>query len=256
MPAIRPDRWENLYKSIALSLESVDDFELIIVGPYLLPKSIEGVANIKYISDLGSPSRCFNIAIEHAEGTYITWGADDGLYVEGKLRKVLNNLIKANNNKKVIALSQMEDRHVYDKEFCRINKHDQLRSPFINDSFVLFPTAVMTTSFMREIGGLDCRFQGHAMAHIDLAIRAQTLGANVEFEPEICLKLSHMMGTSGDHAPIHHSQLQEDEPLFRATYSTDNTARIKAMLGPSNISNWKNQEEVWHWRFQKVNNHE
>jgi hypothetical protein len=251
MPAIRPERWDGLFRSIIESIESSSDFELILVSPKELPDSLANFANIKYITDFGSPTRCFNIALENAEGTYVTWGADDGAYVPGKLRKVINNLINSKDYKKIIALSQMEDTHVYNKDFCRINSHHQLTSPHIGDSFVLFPTAVMHTDFMRDVGGLDCRFQGHAMAHIDFAIRAQTLGAKVEFEPDICLKLTHMMGPSGDHGPIHWSQLQEDEPLFKATYSVDNTDRINKLANRKNVSNWKEQEEVWHWRFQK-----
>jgi hypothetical protein len=60
-----------------------------------------------------------------------------------------------------------------------------------------------------------------------------------------------MMGPSGDHGPIHWSQLQEDEPLLKATYSVDNTDRINKLANRNNVSNWKEQEEVWHWRFQR-----
>jgi glycosyltransferase involved in cell wall biosynthesis len=252
MPAIRQERWSNLFLSIADSLESMDNFELILVSPYNLPEDLASIANIKLIVDYGSPTRCFNIALEAAEGELVTWGADDGKYLPGKLKQVIEKLETRNNKKHIIALSQMEDKHVYNKEFCRINKHHQLRSPFIQDDFVLFPTAVMHTNFMRSIGGLDCRFQGHAMAHIDFAIRAQTLGAVVEFENDICLHLSHMMGPSGDHGPIHYSQLQEDEPLFRTTYSVNNAERINKMATVENVANWKDQPSIWRWRFNNV----
>lgn len=254
MPAIRPERWTSLFNSIVNSLESGNNFELILVSPNRLPETLEGLGNIKYVTDFGSPTRCFNIALEMAEGKYVTWGADDGTYLPGALKKVLEKLESANDEKLVIALTQMEDQHVYDKEFCRINKHAQLSSPHIKDDYVLFPTAVMRTKFMEEVGGLDCQFQGHAMAHIDFAIRAQTLGAKVEFEPNLCLKLTHMMGPSGDHGPIHYSQIQEDEPRFRQVYSVDNTERIHKLATPSFVSNWKEQEDVWHWRFKRGNN--
>jgi len=252
MPAIRQERWEKLFLSIADSLESMSNFELILVSPFNLPTKLYDIANIKLITDYGSPTRCFNLALEAAEGELVTWGADDGKYLPGKLKKVVDKLESKNNKKHIVALSQMEDKHVYDKDFCRINKHHQLRSQFINDNFVLFPTAVMYTDFMRQVGGMDCRFQGHAMAHIDFAIRAQTLGATVEFEEDICLHLSHMMGPSGDHGPIHYSQLQEDEPLFRQTYSVDNSERIKRLGNAANVANWKAQEAVWHWRFKNA----
>jgi hypothetical protein len=254
MPAIRPERWDSLFNSIVGSLESGTNFELILVSPNRLPEHLVGLVNIKYITDFGSPTRCFNIALEVAEGKYVTWGADDGTYLPGALKRVLERLESVNDEKQVIALTQMEDQHVYDKEFCRINKHAQLSSPHIKDDYVLFPTAVMHTKFMQEVGGLDCQFQGHAMAHIDFAIRAQTLGAKVEFEPHLCLKLTHMMGPSGDHGPIHYSQLQEDEPRFRQVYSVDNTERIHKLATPSFIQNWKEQEDVWHWRFKRGDN--
>ena len=252
MPAIRQERWKDLFISIANSLESSDNFELIIVSPYNLPIELSTVANIKLITDYGSPTRCFNIALEAAEGSIVTWGADDATYIPSKLKKAVGKLEAKGSHKHIIALSQVEHQRVYDKNFCRINNHDEIRSSFVPDNFVLLPTAVMYTEFMRSVGGLDCSFQGHAMAHVDFAIRAQYLGATVEFEDDICLNLEHTMGPAGDHGPIHYSQLEEDEPLYRQMYSTDNSERIKRLATKENVANWKTQPSVWRRRFTNV----
>jgi hypothetical protein len=258
LPAIRPERWVDFYKSVEASIDSHVQFEIIFVSPVPLPKELENISNVKYITDFGSPTRCFNIALENAENPLVTWAADDGLYRPGMLKKAIQIYEdrKRNQGSTVLALGQIEAGNQYDRDFVRINKHPPLRSEFIDDSFIFFPTAIMERELLDRMQGLDCRFNGHAMAHVDLAIRVQGGGyAKVEFLDEICLDLSHMMGTSGDHAPMHHSQLQEDEPLFRELYKGSHPDRIfisnKKSLAFVKIINWRAIDNVWKWRFKR-----
>ena len=50
MPGIRPDRWTSVYNSILESTKR--EFELIIVGPYALPKELQEAKNVRFNSKL------------------------------------------------------------------------------------------------------------------------------------------------------------------------------------------------------------
>ena len=54
MPAIRKERWDEVYKSILASTKC--SFELIIVGPYPPTDFLSDKAGVKYIKDLGTPT--------------------------------------------------------------------------------------------------------------------------------------------------------------------------------------------------------
>jgi len=246
MPAIRTERWVNLYKSIISS--TTRSFELILVSPYPLPKALAKAANIKYIKDYGNPNRCFNIALSLAEGKYCTWGADDGLYQKGVLDKALNILDSAQDPKSIVAMATVEaDRH-YSEEFCYINKHPEICSPYIPDHYRLLALGMLRTDYFIKLGGVSCEFEAHAMGHLDLSIRAQNDGANVVFLRDICMILSHMPNTTGDHAPMHYAQVEHDEDLYRKLYR-DKDYRPQNCL---DLLDWRNSERVWTRRFKNA----
>lgn len=248
MPAIRPHNWVNLYKSIQESLES-NDFELIFVAPCMVPEELEYVPNIKLIKDFGSPNRAFQLAMNLVEGQYVTWGADDGTYVPGQLKKVIQYHKDNYNDKLVIAMEQVEAGRHYAATNCYINQHEPIASEHIPDTYVFFPTGLMTTKFyINTLGGIDCElFETHAMAHLDLAIRAQKANCIVHFHKEIVLSLTHMMGDSGDHGPIYRAQTFRDEPAFRSLYRSPNG--FKSRMIKMNDLNWVTRPRLWQERF-------
>ena len=83
LPGIRTHNWKSFYNSILDSFSQ--SFELIIISPYDLPEDLQEYDNIKIIKDYGSPSRCQQIGLEHCEGEFVTWGADDGEFLSGAL---------------------------------------------------------------------------------------------------------------------------------------------------------------------------
>lgn len=244
MPGIRPGNWVNLYNSIVGSVGSFD-FEIIFVGPFGLPIELEKYKNIKYVKDWGSPTRAFGIALELAEGKYITWAADDATYVPGQLKKVLDIHIKEANPNLIIAMEQTEAGRFYSAGSCVINRDEGIRCN-VPDDYVFFPTALMERQLYESIGGLDCRYETHAMAHLDFAIRAQRLGCKVHFHREIVLHLTHMMGSSGDHGPIYVAQTFRDQPLF---LKLNRDPLYKSPLYIDKHS-WRNDPLLWEERFK------
>lgn len=244
MPAIRKERWLDLYESITKSCSH--SFELILVSPYDLPDILKKSANIKYVKDFGSPNRCFNIALSLAEGEYCTWGADDGLYQDQVLDKAIEILDKSKNYKKIISMSTIEAVRHYSEDFCYINNHKEISSPYIPNNYRLLALAMLRTKYFKELGGVDCKYETHAIGHIDLSIRSQNDGAEIEFLKDICMRLGHMPGTSGDHAPMHYAQTEHDEDLYRSLYRDKNYSPINKL----DINNWKNSPSIWLRRFR------
>jgi len=244
MPAIRPEKWVDLYKSIRKSTKK--SFELILVSPYKLPDELEKGSNIKYVKDFGSPNRCFNIALTLAEGKYCTWGADDGLYQPGVLDKAIEILDSQEDEKTVISMATVEAARHYSEEFCFINKHDEISSSFIPDHYRLLALGMMKTDYFKKLGGVNCVFETHAIGHIDLSIRAQNDGAKFIFLKDIVMRLSHMPGTTGDHAPMHHAQIDHDEVLYRKLYRDKNYKPVDRLA----LWDWKDTPTIWKRRFK------
>ena len=244
MPAIRTERWLDLYKSIIQSTKR--KFELILVSPYKLPEELERRANIKYVKDYGSPNRCFNIALSLAEGKYCTWGADDGLYQPGVLDKAADILENDTNEKTVVSMATVEAARHYSEEFCFINKHAEISSPYIPDHYRLLALGMLKTDYFRKLGGVNCMFEAHAIAHIDLSIRAQNDDAKFVFLKDIAMRLTHMPGTSGDHAPMHYAQVEHDEDLYRSLYRDKDYKPTNHL----DLEHWKNSPHIWTRRFK------
>lgn len=245
MPGIRDYNWRGLVDSIKQSITT--SFEIIFVSPVVgLPDGVDE-KNIKFVRDFGNPVRCFNIALYLAEGTLCTYGSDDGLYCGDVLGKY-TNLLLTRDRKSIIAMASVEAQRYYSREFCFINKHPEIASPNIPDSYIMLMTPILYTDYFREIGGLDQRFETLAMADLDLSIRLQADGANVEFVDDIVGRYTHMPGVSGDHGPMHYAQIEHDEPLFNRIYRDPNYTTSTHV----DINSWRHVPSVWPRRFNSI----
>jgi len=247
MPGIRPQNWVNVFTSLINAIGN-NSFELIIVSPYLLPQELEQYKNIKLVRDFGSPTRCFNIGLEMVEGEILIDVTDDGLFRPTLLSQcitIFENTIKQ-EPKFILGMVAHESARIYSYNECHINIHAGISSHNIDDSYVFLPTSMIKTEYMRSLGGLDSVFQGTAMAFVDFSIRAQQDAAKIIFTNEVILDITHMPGTTGDHAPIHYAQTEEDEPAFRTKYNSPDYIPIIKIP----INNWKNAPSVWARRFK------
>lgn len=249
LPAIRQDRWDNLYDSILGATKRT--FELIICSPLPLTPKLQALPNVKYVKDLGSPTRASNIAAMLAEGELITWIADDATLIPDSLDKNIDFLNeKSKHYKTVVMIKYFEGKNGTEKavlpdSYFLLNSSGNA-SPYIPNDWVLFNHVIMYRAFFDELGGWDNEFEACPMAHNDFAIRAQASGADVHLSPFPCLDCDHMEGDTGDHRPIYLIQTFSDQPKYQKRYRDPNWEERPTRLW---FLSWKQYPAIWTKRF-------
>ena len=224
---------------------------MIIIGPFAPEGRLAKVLNIKYIRDFGCPTRCANLGLLISEGT-IFFGlmADDAILMPGAIDKNVEMFLAMPETKKVISCCSLEGvngtrKTKYPIQYYRVNGTPVTSSPHIPDDWLIMNGCVTYLDYIKELGGWDSSFFGAAMASTDLAIRTQIDGATYKFNDEVSFDLDHIPGPTGDHGPIHFSQINHDEPFFKAKYNQP-LANIPVKI---DIMNWKKAEPVWEMRY-------
>ena len=254
LPAIRQDRWDGMYESLLSGCKKYT-FELIICGPLPLTEKLQNDPRVKYAKDLGSPTRCSNIAAELAEGELVTWIADDALVIEDSIDKNIDELLSmGESDRNVVIYKYYEGKNGTDKAlppdyYYLLNSSGNF-SPYIEAHWFLFNNPGMYRSFFEELGGLDCFYEACPMAHNDLAARAQNLGAVVKITQFPVLDCDHMEGGTVDHMAIFVSQTHRDQPKYQGRYRNPNWRTDVQMRIP--MDNWKLQPQIWTQRFKRV----
>jgi hypothetical protein len=251
MPGIRPERWTNVYNSIAESTRR--EFELIIVGPHALPQELQESKNVKYCKDFGAPMRAANIAGVLAEGKLIfSLMSDDSVFMPNVLDKAIDHLYDQEFSIKNVVMAFYKEgvngtsKDIQSLKYFEINGSDSTKLHDVPNDWLIFNTVILYREFFDQLGGWDCSFEACPMGLTDLAIRAQKEGANVSHIEDIILDCDHMPGTTGDHAPIHYGQIEHDEPFYKLKYSRGPEG-VESCIS---IDNWKKAESVWSRRFK------
>jgi len=188
--------------------------------------------------------------MKKASGRYITWTADDGWFLPDGLAECIQELDDNPLEKKCIVTQYNEGGQdglgpVENNMYC-INTHRDVRSSFYPDHFLVFNSVVLPTQYFHDLGGFDCRFEVCPMAFVDFGARAQLDGIDVTLQSAI-FECTHSPGEEGDHAPIHHAQLEHDSPLYRTIWSEVSCLeRIKI-----DYDNWQETTPVWGRRFDE-----
>ncbi len=184
-----------------------------------------------------------------ATGTYTTWIADDAPFHEGAIDSIFDILLRGPYfEKNVITGKYYEGRqvpgsdelHLSDK-YYHLNYHDPTRSPYYPDNWFIFNMGIISTNYLKSLGGWDCSFETTAVADADLAVRIQRDGAVVALTPECIATVEWNPGISGDHGPVHYACIEHDFPLFQSIYTDANCVnRIKIP-----IDNWITSPSYW-----------
>lgn len=240
LPAIRVDRWDQLYNSI-----QYDSFELIIVSPYQLTPFLQSQRNVKFVKDYGSPMRASCIGANVAEGKYITHVADDGICFPDTIKKAVSILDNDINGRLVAVTKYLEAcEQVHPDWYYQLNIAYP-KTPYIPDSWLIFNCCFMHREYYEYLGGWDTQFESNPLGHADLAARAQRNQCSITLIQDPLLNCTHMPGASGDHGPIYYAHTEHDESLYRQIYSSaDCINRVRI-----DINNWKNADTVWRRRF-------
>ena len=251
VPSIRPQNWRSLWKSVEDA--KIGSYEIIFVGPMDQPKYMDffaSIANVKFVRDFGNPVRASQIGATLAEGKYITWAADDGVYLSNNLR-CFYQAKKDDPEIDVLVAPYYEGKDQVDHgfEYYRLNGSEWTSSPKFEDSWWLYNVGIMKLELFQHLGGWDSRmFETTFYAHSDMAARSQFLGHEVSFYNCPVLHCSHQPDTTGDHAPIHHAHMGHDYELFKKVWSDGNYVRKKII----DLDNWKKSSKVWERRFTNV----
>tara|TARA_B100000214_G_scaffold369983_1_gene343933 strand:+ start:1541 stop:2335 length:795 start_codon:yes stop_codon:yes gene_type:complete len=251
LPGIRVRNWENFYDKLESSFNG--EFELIIISPYNLPESLQVEDDVIHIQDWGSPARCQQIGLVNATGEYVTWGADDGYFLDDKLTEAVDLLEKSATSKKDIvtckyiegADTALYEDHMEHDEYYKINFSNGLRSKYIPEEYWILNVGIVNTEYAKEIGGWDSRFDVTTLAHMDFAVRTQRDGSKYIMMEEPIFTCTHTPGMSGDHGPIHISHTTRDEPMFREIYNEQSSVNRKNI----ELNNWMNSPPRWARRF-------
>lgn len=249
LAAIRPQNWQALYDSIKVATKR--EFELIFVGPYPLPDSLKDTPNVKFIQDYGCPTRCYQIGLLACASPYVIFTADDGVFLNnGVFDNALFQLEKESfPTKKIISFRYYEGPRIKNNpiegvDWWRMGYHQFYSDlPYVPNEYLLVMTALVSRDYMIKMGGWDCNFKHLGIGAVDLAVRMQRDGAEVDLEG-VFMEMTHSPGHMGDHGPIHDSHCQEDMPYFQKIYSDPTSVTRKI-----DINNWMNVPDVWDRRF-------
>ncbi len=255
----RTENWMNVYNSVP-SATTIQDYELVFVGPKEPPQELLDKKNVRFIQDFGNPSRCYQLGLLHSQGEYVVWTADDGMFSptlsidkgfdilpkhhKGIVTfKYLEGPFEVGSYKKNLAAQMTKSEIVQGSDnYWKMGGHKIMaKLPYIQNHYWLLMVGLMRCDYMMEIGGFDCSYEQPGIGCHDLAVRLQNDGAEVIMG----VKLMDISNSPSEHGPIEQAQIQNDLPLLKSMYKNpmySNRTKIP-------FDNWKDCPNVWDRRF-------
>lgn len=247
-PGIRTNNWIRLYNSIKASFSGV--WEIIFIGPDGLPKELEEKDNVIFIKSLRSPIACQQIGLIESHGEFISWAADDGVYLPMMLDKAVE-LLEPEPYTTIVTSKYFEggdpNGEMGGEAYYKLWNHDSMQLPGVPKECLMLNCGVVNRSLLIQLGGWDSYLFGVCpLAYTDFAIRAHKFGSKFILQEEVMFSCGHMPGTTGDHFAVHHEQTDKDQPLFTGMYSIPGIYLTRQNIP---LNNWKRSPEVWLQRF-------
>lgn len=239
VPSIRPEGLRKLVNTIDNSLCEL--FNLIVVSPFEIDvQKTSLMSSYTNIIDKGSPSRCLQRGISLVEDDIFTWGTDDGVYFPNKLQECVSLLRSKTEKDGIIVKYTEEGPGTFTgacDEYYVAKYHEANRQPGINPDWKTAPVGMFYTSYFKNIGGIDVRFEHINMNVHDYCYRSQNDGGILYYSDGIVMHCnSNNFGS--DHAILDDAYLKNDLPLFVDLYK-DTSRPIKIKF------EWENSPEVW-----------
>jgi len=242
LPTIRTHLLEKWYETVSQSC-SRHDFEAVFCGPFDLPPTLSSKPNVKFIKDFGNPTRAAQIAATQCEGEYLYHTTDDVTFFPDVISNELDKMEKS----KIIGMRYREgEQHsghlLHDSYWYAHEAYGEM--PGINPKWGICVHFLMSRKLFIRYGGFDCRWQYLNHAGHDLLFRIQQ-NENIQYslsKEEAC-SADWMPNITGDHAPIHFTQTEDDAPLFHREWFFKNNRGIIP------LENYKDQPKVWKKRF-------
>jgi hypothetical protein len=248
IPAFRTPRWAELYESAKKACKRYS-WEVVFIGPFEPPEELKDKENVLFIKDYGTVTRCAQKGMLHIRSDLFFLTVDDCVFAEDSIDLALDEYHEKCTRKDVICMLYGEGGNKMDTSYWTAKKWHDFKLPGISQEWRLANQCIMDKNYFIELGGLDCvNFEYIDKPIHDFMFRLQKTGGKIFFAPEHSCIATWYPEKSGDHAPIHHAQLDHDTPIFNKIYSYEKlySKRIKI-----EYDNWKDSPEVWERRFSK-----
>ena len=251
VPGIHNERWPFLYNSIQKSASC--SWELIFVGPYPLPSELQNKSNVKYIQDYGQPTRRRQQALIASEGQWIFYGGDDVTFFPNSIDYAFEQLKNYWVTDKTVLLGKYtegkrDNPEMLSDKYYTFAYHDSTRpiQQWLPYHAWIIMAGLILAKLIKDLGGWDCQFQVCAIGCLDLALRMQNYGIDLQICHQPFFHAEHLPNMTGDHGPIAHAQIYYDLPLLYKIYCNP-SANQRTYI---NINNWENTSKIWNLRFK------
>lgn len=172
--AVRIKDWKVFYKSIIPNNVKV---EVVFVGDVLPDFDLPD--NFKFFYAPVKPTQCWEAAIRHSTGRYVSITADDAEYRPGSLDEMVNFMDTRFNNKIVGAFETVENGTLITNDHFYKGKR-------------MAPFFVFKREYYKYIGGADRRFIG-GMWENDVIMRVHQDGGMIEVCDMAFVEVNHLL---------------------------------------------------------------
>lgn len=176
--AVRPHLWKDFYKSIVNNSCRV---EVVFVGDAI--PDFDLPYNFKFYYSPVKPTQCWEAAIRHSTGRYISITADDAEYLPGSLDNMVKFMDTRFNHKSVGAFQTVENGTLITNDHTFMGKR-------------MAPFFVFDRKYYEFIGGADRRFIG-GMWENDVIMRVHQDGGLVEICENAAVTVEHLKKHNG-----------------------------------------------------------
>ena len=200
VPTIRPENLRALHESTANAINGRYEWEMVAIGPR--NENSFGFVSYteRFLQDDGSPCHCQQRALLHCQGDYVTWAADDGIWLPGSLDRdwdddaILCKYMEGRPNwdddrwqgmdpklrRDVQSYSRGEvglnpDMVALDS-FWTIGYHKGAQVSGASPDSQLLCLGIIKRSLLLDVGGWDEGYETAAQATVDLGLRLQACG--------------------------------------------------------------------------------
>lgn len=244
IPAIRQNRWLDLYNSIPLTCKKYK-WELVFGSPFDLPAELQDKDNITLVKDFGNVNRVVHKTLLETKFNHFFLTVDDCQFAEDALDAAIDLYNEKCTEKDIVSAIYGEGGDKQDISYWTVARHGDFRKRLIDQSWKLAMQPIVAKKRFIEMGGFDQQFEYMDKSVHDWAFRNQLDGSKIYHSPyHICIATWYP-GTTKDHSAVHYAQTEHDEPIFNAMWNKD-YRQIKL-----NFDDWKNSPEIWQRRFTK-----
>lgn len=252
IPGINTDKWLPLMDSIMVSGNKYNP-KCIFVGPKE-PENIINNNNYSFIQDFGSPARALQIGLTACNNQFVTFTVDDGLVNPEILNETVDYLLDK-DYKTIVNLHYTEgedykrgqDPRQQDPDgFYNARTHNDLKVRGVKEGWPQGQFYMMSTRYLKELGGFDCRFEAVNFNVHDLTFRALKDGATfIKYldRNRYFTNLECIYGRTAETSPIIAAYQQNDLPLFKELWKDDSRPVY------IDINNWQLAPAKWPRRY-------